>query len=365
LYTGRFHAIEARLILAENKPMKHLFLKLTLLLPLAAIAQPEFTKNDMYPVGFSYQKMMVNPNEVPTEITGANSTWNFELFSMGSATETAEAFSTQGAYQSFPEATFVFGSELGSDSLYRYFVVNDNSFALNGFFVFPNDGFPPPPGSNGPMVYNPPLDIFRFPSTMGSAFTQTINGTKNQLPDTILRKGQQTVTFDGYGTLTTAAGTFQNALRFYTEQQYVDSTSANGVVNTYEVKSWSWISPATRGVILLHKEIMVKDNDEVPDTTAWYTNPGDVGFDDAQKRSFIIYPNPMHDVFTLSGQAETGNLTVDLLSITGQYVQRLYTGNLNGQFYNLQLSLKTVEPGFYFVNLLNGDKTESYPVVVR
>jgi hypothetical protein len=319
----------------------------------------------MFPVGFSYQKTQVNPNEVPTETTGANSTWNYQLTPLTSETETADAMSTQGAYMSFPEATFVLGSEIGGDSLYRYFQVSDNSFGYGGFYLFTYDGFPPPPGSNGPLVYDPPVDIFRFPSSMGSTFTQAINGYKNQLPDTILRYGEQTVTFDGYGTLTTAAGTFENVLRFYTEQNYVDSTAADGIVNTYEVRSWSWISPTTKGVILLHKEIMNRNNAEVPDTTAWYSDPGDVGFEDNYSRSFILYPNPMHDVFTLTGKAEPGNVTVDLLSVTGQQVQRLYTGNLNGQFFNLQLSLKNVDPGFYLVNMLNGEKNESYPVIVR
>jgi hypothetical protein len=347
--------------------MKHSLLSLSgLLLAITVVAQPEFTRNDMFPVGFSYQKIRVNnPSGISTAATGANSTWNYSSAAGDVASESADAIAGQPFSGSFPNSTFVMAGKQGNDSLYNYFKVSANSYALDGYYRFPDESFPPPPGSNGPMIYNPPVDIFRFPSMMGSTFNQEIAGVKRTSLDSVSRKGQQTVTFDGYGTLTTPAGTFQNALRYYTEQAYKDSSAAEGITIAYTVKSWSWISAATRGVILLHKEIMTTGNNPVPDTTAWYTNPGDVGISENNKQSFTIYPNPMQEIFSLSGKAEPGNMTVDLLSVTGQQVQRLYTGNLNGQLFNLQLSLKNVEPGFYIVNLNNGEKQESYPVVVK
>ncbi|MBX7202977.1 MAG: T9SS type A sorting domain-containing protein [Bacteroidia bacterium] len=349
--------------------MKYPILSFGILLSAAAIAQPTFNRSDMFPAGTAYQKTMVSPDEINTDSTGPNSVWNFPLTPLMSSEEIAAPLGTQGPYETFQTSTYVFGGMAGTDSIYNYYEVNDNAFAHNGFFQFSFDGFPPPPGANGPMIYNPPVDVFRFPSTMGSTFNQEIHGVRIMLPDTIVRTGTEQVMFDGYGTLTTPAGTYENVLRFFTIKEFKDSSHIDGNFNYKLIHSWSWISPGTRGVTLLYIEKDVTDlgtvNLGAVQGTAWYTNPGDVGFADIPNRSFTIYPNPMQDIFNLSGKAENGNMTVDLLSVTGQHVQRLYTGNLNGQQFNLQLSLKNVSPGFYLVNVLNGQKVESYPVVIK
>lgn len=345
--------------------MKHTLLSLAVVIPMVALAQPQFNRSDLFSPGTSYQKFSIPADSVLTETTGADVVWNCSASSSEEQNETIEPFSTQGPYQSFTGAGWVIGNQMGGDSLYRYFTSSDTSYGLNGFYHFSFDGFPPPPGSNGPMVYTPALDILRFPAAMGSTFTQAISGQKNQDPDTIMRYGTQTVTVDGYGTLTTPAGTFQDVLRVYTFQEMNDITMGGMYVRGFNVESWTWISAATKGVPLLHKEITYDRDAFGMQSVAWYTDPGDVGMENTYLRSFALYPNPIQENFTLSGTAEPGELVVDLYSLTGQKVQQLYKANSNGQQFHLQLSVQHVSPGFYLVRVSNGSKQEAYPVMVN
>ncbi len=75
-----------------------------------------------------------------------------------------------------------------------------------------------------------------------------------------------------------------------------------------------------------------------------------------------MYPNPANDRITITHQL-SGEATVTLFGLQGQYVKTLYQGTLVPG--SLELSLEGIASGLYFVNLEAAGSTRTQKVIVR
>jgi len=348
----------------KHSSMKKLLLFAFLASASALVAQPTFNSQDIFSVGTQYDTRNVNPADVNTGTTGANSTWDYSgLVVTSTVTAAAEAITDQPDAASFPNSSFVMVTVIPNDSTFRYYSITAQGLSLDGqtSVAF---GLPFPPSATGPMIYTPGVDVFRFPSTFLSSISQPIFGTQIGIFDTVHRRGVSLVAFDGFGTLTTPEGTFNDVLRFSTVLNFTDSSTVPGVFRTWSIQSVTWISAATRGIPLLKKETILIDGVDAG-SSAFFTDAGGVGIAEATESRFTIFPNPAINMVTIAGIAGNGKLSVELYSLTGQMISSLYNINTAAGEVVIQVPVNDVASGMYLIKINDGATASVKKIVIR
>jgi len=320
----------------------------TLLIGGKLIAQPTFTSNDMIDVGFSYSsKEVTNASTANVTATGANSVWNYSNLIAGTTTvfSYVSPIGKPGA-SNFPASSLCQQSTSTQGNIgYSFYVKSSTLFSFDGIFSTTVAG-------QTVSQFNPNLDIYRFPVTLNSAFTQPIGGTTTVDVFTYYREGSQTSTCDGFGTLTTTLGTFQNVLRIKTIQLYSDSLSFGGgsIVSNYEIEIYSWINAASKGIPLLSISFIRIDN-AAPSFFGTLSSEPALSIEETQTLPFSIFPNPASEVFSIQfPQDLKTNLNAEIYSVTGKLVKSISNITSNSTF---NLSTTDLAKGTYFVVLKN------------
>ncbi len=188
--------------------MRYLFL-LLLFIPLLVKAQPTFTYAAFAPQPGD-QYTVSNSNTYCPGNAGANQTWNFAASSTwGTSTYSVVPVSTVPCGTYFPNATISIGT-----SGYNNFNITSTAYLMYGSCQTP--GMPR-------WGYSDPDKIVEFPMTYGYSFSDTYEG-----PDLSFggyRTASVTVTYEGYGTVTTPNGTYTNAICIHREVTQTDSSS--------------------------------------------------------------------------------------------------------------------------------------------
>jgi len=334
--------------------MKLPVFSLALLVAGSVLAQPTFTAQDLFSTGATFNRFFVDPTTVSTVLTGANFTWDyFNVQSNGPISQTAAPLVNQPAYLSFPGSSFVFGNGTENDSTFSYYTIMPEALTLNGYKNI-QTGLPFPPLAEGPMIYNPPVDEFRFPSTFNTTFNQNITGTQTGLSNVIYRYGAQTVTFDGYGKITTPLASYENVLRYTTTQQYTDSLGGFALLGSYTADIVTWISPATAGIPIFRKEVITVTIDGSTQpfaSSAFYSNPQSVGINATETAHLNLFPNPAAEYITVAGTTAGGNVLVDILSLTGQLQRSLFNATIGSGQFQLQLPVDDLAAGIYLIRV--------------
>jgi hypothetical protein len=265
-------------------------LLLLILLSSVLSAQPVLDSTDIYTANTSYISKYIHyyPFTIDLNITGANSIWDFSnvTFQDEFYTTYLNPKGTPG-YFNFTESDLckktTSHSASGTSNSYSYLKTTSNSLSNEGTF-----------GSiHNVVIYAHSIDIFRFPFTFNSSFTQPMQGTLYQNSGSVsyiyTRSGSQTVICDGYGTLITPLGTYENVLRVKTQQIYTDSCFFNGysIVNDYDRTIYRWVSSQNKGAALLS---IIDDQN---DFFAYVSTLLPVGIEETNEElEFNLFPNP-------------------------------------------------------------------------
>jgi hypothetical protein len=324
------------------------------------IAQPTLTSNDMITVGYTYESSeLTNASTADITLTGPNSVWDYSNLT-ASAANTNQYLSPTGqpGVNNFPESNLCIQSNsLEGSSGYSYVVNSPTAFSLDG--AFSNT-------AAGPTVsqFTPNMDIYRFPLTLNSTFTQPIGGTTTAGIFTYFREGSQTVTCDGFGTLTTTLGTFQNVLRIKTVQIYTDSLNSGGIVdiNNYNIINYSWISAASKGIPLLSIVSFTLDN--TPPTLFGSMSAAPVlSINEAPSLQFTMFPNPTSEIVNIQLTDNfKGDFQAEIYTVTGKLVQSI-TGNSRTTSL-FHFSTNTLSAGTYLVKLKNAKHSGIQKLIV-
>lgn len=177
--------------------------------PLALIAQPTLTATGINPV-VGDVIVTETAQYVAPGSAGASQTWNLAMTSQSSATTTGATPSSTPYGSTFPTSTVCFGT-----SPYVYYKTSATEWQTVGIV------------SPAPVVisYSNAEDMLRFPMAYNTNYTDAWSATFVSASYTYYRTGSTTVTADGWGTLTTPAGTFSNVMRVHFVQTYQDSTN--------------------------------------------------------------------------------------------------------------------------------------------
>ncbi len=206
----------------------------------------------------------INANDTLVEsvdvgMPGANQTWDIsvglntdevltQFFVLPDTTPWGSFFPTSNIAVGFPGVS------------YNYLSINANRALVLGFA-----GLDPSGTLDQPLVipFDDPQTVAVFPAQMGVSYVDTsiitviIPGDGVNF-DSVRFKSVSidTVTYDGWGTLTTPEGTYTDVLRSHTTTSQIDSLWAYffGVefllgASVTPIESWEWVSAATKGPV--------------------------------------------------------------------------------------------------------------------
>ncbi len=318
-----------------------------------AFAQPTITATGINPqIGETvnvYSGAFQNPGG-----GGANQTWNLSALagSPGELYTCVSPSSTTNA-SSFPNANVaVVAAAAGT----RYYATSASALTSWGA-VTPSSVFP---NSNAE-------DIVRFPFTNGNTYTDS---WASQYTTSVVtyRSGTTTVTADGYGTLTTPAGTFTNVLRVHFVQVYQDSIDFGGnpFIVDYTNDQYMWYKEG------IHQQLAtvytLTSTSGLNASGASYFSAGPVAIYNAADLdgSVTLYPNPASDQVTVELElAQNKDVQMLVFNAVGQQVQQLEAGKRGLGVSRLTLDVDQMSEGIYFAKvMLNGQAAATKRFVV-
>lgn len=312
---------------------------------ISGIAQPTITTANFCPViGEIYTTRTCS--YVAPGSGGASQTWNFSA-----VTPTATSSTTMVAPSSIPGSSIYVGATLASDdgAGIGFIAVNTNTLQLVG--ARPN------PTVN--IVYSNREDLMRFPFTMSNTYSDDFAATFTT-SGTFYRMGASTVTADGYGTLTTPAGTYTNVLRLHLQQVYKDSTWVGFPYEIYyNNDQYMWVTPGTHNSLLSISTLSTSVGP--PSQFLIYlqsisTNVSEIA---PLASAFSLYPNPAsHNLSFNLNNIENGNVEAFIYNVSGTEIKKF-----NARESTLDIS--DLADGVYFAQLsVNGILSASKRFVV-
>jgi hypothetical protein len=151
----------------------------------------------------------------------------------------------------------------------------------------------------------------------------------------------------------------------------------NGGVGTdTKTFSFKWVCPTTNvGNVTFYATGNAANGnntsagDHIYRTTQVVTPAAGAGItdNDAPVTGFSVYPNPAHDLLSVTFTADQGeDVSIQLISLEGKVVSTLHNSVSNGLPENLQLQLPTDLPqGMYLVQLVHGSFSATHRVVIQ
>ncbi|RYZ49714.1 MAG: hypothetical protein EOP49_15670, partial [Sphingobacteriales bacterium] len=269
--------------------MKRLILPILLLSSLHAMAQPNLTSANSLPTpGMS---TTYNTTDIGTPGSGgANQTWNFATIP-NNGNLTTDYITCSAA----PDCGVMTGSNVvaSSSGTYMYYQNSNSASSIRGMAA-----------GGVVMNFTNPEDMMRFPMTYNTNYSDSfLVSYTSGVP--FIRRGNVTVTADGYGTLILPTGTYNNVLRVHRVEEYRDETM--GIVMFETVgDQYMWYQAGNHDVILSSVNLTINGTSatKVDVYTATPTSTNDVNMFET---ALTIFPNPASELVTVSFESRQGN----------------------------------------------------------
>lgn len=324
--------------------MKHLFYSLSLFFSLQVLAQPVINSNVIAPIGSVtayYKSANATANTFNAGASGANATWNFASLdtAQGSFTQSVVIADTTYYYNEYPSVVnYAVGGWAGFGPTYVYAYLDNSKFEYYGVRSISES-----------KIFQDPQKQLTFPFTYNNQFSDTFY---DEYP---VYYGNVTVKADGYGTLTTPAGTFANALRIkYHEvyRQYDMDTPDDSLF--YEGTYYRWYQPNTPNLLLEYSKLVSfyiyqgqrYDFDSLKHVV--FTKNVATAINEPETFKATVYPNPAGN--TLMINAETVIETAEITDLYGRVVLQQ-----NGFAPSLMLNIEALPAGAYNLQLTTAD----------
>ncbi len=321
--------------------------------PYFGLAQPTLTSaNTNLRIGDQFlvnQCLPTAANLTAAGTTGANLTWNFATLSpLMQQTANVLARSAAPNPTSYPAANMV----VKVDTDYEY--VDNNNIIVKEYALVQSS-------QNNSVVNTDPANRISFPFTYNSTFTDPFAGSATISGTTIPRNGTITVIANGYGTLVTPAGTFQNVLKVRATEIANQLTPFAETTITYD-----WFMPG------VHFPLLRLSERTVLGTTIYngfyLDQASSLGLkeDFGSKIGFQVYPNPATSQTILEYKLEkAGPVNITLLNAIGQEVQVLQNGNVPVEKQTTSIPVGTLPKGIYFMKLTTQNQVAARRLVVE
>jgi hypothetical protein len=231
--------------------------------------------------------------------SGENVTWDFSSLQSGSTVPVDIEENTSGDY---PQANIFFEQQGAS----TYFGTDANAFTFYGTA-----------SSGVSIVYSDGQDQMRFPFTYGDSYSDTFLGTIEIFGQTFDREGTVDVTSDGYGTLMTPQGTYENSLRMRIVRNSEESAFGQVTATTTDT-IYFWYEENTSFPIATYFR-NYSDGDFTGQSFN-YLDDGSVSIEDHEKLTASIYPNPAAEEVKIEG-LENEDFTIEVIDLSGKVLR--------------------------------------------
>lgn len=275
---------------------------------------------------------------------GVNATWSFpNLISSPAANVSFKSpANTMGGSQ-FTGANIA--TETGtSGNIDRAFYLEDN---MGRYFV----GAISAAGSV--IEYTDFQQLISYPFTYNDMYTDNFLGSSANGGVTQTRIGTATVEADGYGTLTTPAGTFNNVIRIKTVMTYRDTSSLLGDLATYDETRWEWFSTISATQLMVHSRLAITVFGFVSTiNSVTYHDLSGMSLAEEQGRNvnYLLVPSSQNGTIDLLVDLNTPtNVTVKLFNLSSQMISESTLSVLGKQRYKLDLPI--LGTGIYFFKI--------------
>jgi hypothetical protein len=337
-------------LLKLSKMKKTLFYSLSLcliFLSLNSFSQPTLTASGIIPtLGQTFSGKTSNTSIVEGN-AGANQTWNFSTM-VGTTTvqTTIVAPSTTSQAASFPSSNIAYNYPTENSVLY----FKNSGTALQFYGAFTG-------GIN--IVYSDPEDQMRFPLHYNNSYTDTWKAQYLNQGYLFYRSGTSTITYDGYGTLTTPNGVYTNVTRVHLVQNYKDSTNTMGtpfIINSSN-DEYFWYKEGIHYQLAYSYDLT--SNGQGVSSSGYLL--GSVGIEDnlSENKNINVFPNPViGDVMNISlSNIDNQELDIQMYNALGQQVilsQNIYKLEA---YESIQLDVSDLKEGIYFVKVKLQDES--------
>ena len=336
--------------------MKQLLFFSLLSISSGLLAQPVLNSADHMTVGDGYTTYSVNnPAGLDTTTTGPNAVWDFSgLTSSGTTQITYLSPNTQPGFSNFSDANLAYQSvTAGGSPTYSFINLESDELALNGLYVA---------GSSTSIVdYDPNITVMVFPFTYNTNVNRPLQGTTLANGITIYRQGTNNIRYDGYGTLTTPAGTFENVVRYRIEQRFTDSLNVQGFISitNYHTIAFAWTNAERKLAPLMSWSIL--ETDFGPSQSASWIDPEVLSADfPLATEESLIYPNPASKQFNIGNLNPTELTRISVIDLSGRSV---YEHSASGS--TIQVDVPQLDAGVYTVKVQTARSSEMHRIVLQ
>lgn len=195
----------------------------------------------------------------------------------------------------------------------------------------------------GQMMFYP----FEYEAEVINSFACTFNSGGYDFD----RSGFEVLEYDGYGTLITPAGTFNNVVRLHLHQEYTDESIVMDI--DYVVDSYSWYIAGYRNMIASVSTITSSFSGT--QQYGLYAASPTVGLlsNESEALNVDVYPNPSVNELFIS-QSETFKINkIDLITPDGRVVNNIDFQTTQDD--NVTIDMSTFATGSYILVLQSSD----------
>jgi hypothetical protein len=309
-----------------------------------AIAQPEINSLVANTAGETLKAYSILVADVSPGNAGPNQVWDFSHITFRDDDETICTYhnSSQVAGASFfPSATVVMKDTKISEFTFIQTSLSEHTILGK----VKNDGSIWP--------YSDPLTLFKAPFTYGSTITDEFYLPKD-IGQGILYKeyGDLTSTYDGYGTLKTAWGTYNNIVRI--KENRVEITERGDDIKKKTIVNYYYTIPGY--VTPLFGVAISTDSSSAGEETfnfyfAYYpsfiTGNKNVHLQDLK---LSVHPNPVSDMLSIGFKdLNSNNYSLKIMGQTGAVVMEQTVAATQGQDHLMNIA--SLKSGLYFLEV--------------
>ena len=290
--------------------------------------------------------------------SGANVTWDFSDQTIDEFTGnyTVKLPSEVEGSDMFPDASMVWTVDLEGMVLASFMSFENNTFSDYGT---KSDFGGTPMG----IKYTDPIDHFTYPLAYENSGSDDYSGSTFGATGDNSITGTESYIVDGYGTIITPFGTYENVLRITATGTETISVLGSEIVTERIQTSWySSDYPIPVMVILTDESFMAGVPTESTETMSALVsyNSTSTGLTDRDNQnSFDIYPNPTADQITVKADGLNASSTLNIYSASGKLTKEV---SLNG---NELIDVSALSPGIYIaVMVIDGKRYAQKPFSV-
>jgi len=296
----------------------------------------------------AHQTLVGTPEFTTAGPAGANQTWNFSALT-SSAILHAEVLGRSAA----PNPNSFLSANMAINVGSEYAYIENVNGVLSEHALYES-------AQNYTLENTDPAEKLKFPITYNTTFTDTYAGMVNLGGTTIPRNGNVTVTAEGYGTIITPSGTFQNVLKIKTEE-----VSNAGTMYSENTITYDWFQAGTSFPLLrMTKRVSLMGTMY----SSFYLDIATTGINEdlATQINLQLFPNPASATATLQFELKTAaEANVVISDLMGRKVANYKLGKTSTALQSQIINVAKLAKGIYLVQLELEGKTAVKRLVVQ